>query len=241
MPTLHGVDLSKSYRGRKVVDNVELEIAQGEVVGLLGPNGAGKTTTFYMIVGLARPDSGRVLLNEEEITDLPMFQRARSGISYLPQEPSVFRQLTTEDNLLAILETLPLKAEQQRDRLEELLAQMGLETVRHSRAYTLSGGERRRLEIARSLVLNPAFILLDEPFSGIDPLAVVDIQKIITDLSRAQIGILITDHNVPETLAVADRAYILHSGRILCAGTPSELSMDAEVHRIYLGNNFRLN
>src|ERR1700740_1692850 len=224
MPTLHGVDLSKSYRGRKVVDNVELEIAQGEVVGLLGPNGAGKTTTFYMIVGLARPDSGRVLLNEEEITDLPMFQRARSGISYLPQEPSAFRQLTTEDNWLAILETLPLTPEQQRDRLEELLAQMGLETVRHSKAYTLSGGERRRLEIARSLVLNPAFILLDEPFSGIDPLAVVDIQKIITDLSRARIGILITDHNVPETLAVADRAYILHGGRILCAGAPDEIS-----------------
>jgi lipopolysaccharide export system ATP-binding protein len=182
-----------------------------------------------------------VLLDGEDITDLPMYLRARSGISYLPQEPSAFRQLTVEENLLAVLETLPLKAEQQRDRLEELLAQMGLETVRHSRAYTLSGGERRRLEIARSLVLNPAFILLDEPFSGIDPLAVVDIQKIITDLSRARIGILITDHNVPETLAVADRAYILHSGRILCAGTPSELSTDAEVRRIYLGNNFRLN
>src|SRR5207302_4314936 len=187
--------------GRKVVDDVELEIGQGEVVGLLGPNGAGKTTTFYILVGLARPDSGRVLLNDDEITDLPMYLRAPSSISYLPQEPSVFRQLTTEDNLLAVLETLPLTPEQQRDRLEELLAQMGLETVRHSRAYTLSGGERRRLEIARSLVLNPSFILLDEPFSGIDPLAVVDIQKIIMDLSRARIGILITDHNVPETLA----------------------------------------
>ena len=238
---LQAVDLCKSYRGRKVVDALDLEVGQGEVVGLLGPNGAGKTTTFYILVGLARPDSGRVLLDGEDITDLPMYLRARSGISYLPQEPSAFRQLTVEENLLAVLETLPLKAEQQRDRLEELLAQMGLETVRHSRAYTLSGGERRRLEIARSLVLNPAFILLDEPFSGIDPLAVVDIQKIITDLSRAQIGILITDHNVSETLAVADRAYILHSGRILCAGTPSELSTDAEVRRIYLGNNFRLN
>jgi lipopolysaccharide export system ATP-binding protein len=238
---LQAVDLCKSYRGRKVVDALDLEVGQGEVVGLLGPNGAGKTTTFYILVGLARPDSGRVLLDGEDITDLPMYLRARSGISYLPQEPSAFRQLTVEENLLAVLETLPLKAEQQRDRLEELLAQMGLETVRHSRAYTLSGGERRRLEIARSLVLNPAFILLDEPFSGIDPLAVLDIQKIITDLSRARIGILITDHNVSETLAVADRAYILHSGRILCAGTPSELSTDAEVRRIYLGNNFRLN
>jgi lipopolysaccharide export system ATP-binding protein len=238
---LQAVDLCKSYRGRKVVNALDLEVGQGEVVGLLGPNGAGKTTTFYILVGLARPDSGRVLLDGEDITDLPMYLRARSGISYLPQEPSAFRQLTVEENLLAVLETLPLKAEQQRDRLEELLAQMGLETVRHSRAYTLSGGERRRLEIARSLVLNPSFILLDEPFSGIDPLAVVDIQKIITDLSRARIGILITDHNVSETLAVADRAYILHSGRILCAGTPSELSTDAEVRRIYLGNNFRLN
>jgi len=238
---LQAVDLCKSYRGRKVVNALDLEVGQGEVVGLLGPNGAGKTTTFYILVGLARPDSGRVLLDGEDITDLPMYLRARSGISYLPQEPSAFRQLTVEENLLAVLETLPLKAEQQRDRLEELLTQMGLETVRHSRAYTLSGGERRRLEIARSLVLNPSFILLDEPFSGIDPLAVVDIQKIITDLSRARIGILITDHNVSETLAVADRAYILHSGRILCAGTPSELSTDAEVRRIYLGNNFRLN
>src|ERR1700722_7462570 len=195
---LQTVDLCKSYRGRKVVDALDLEVGQGEVVGLLGPNGAGKTTTFYILVGLARPDSGRVLLDGEDITDLPMYLRARSGISYLPQEPSAFRQLTVEENLLAVLETLPLKAEQQRD-------------------------------------------CLDEPFSGIDPLEVVDIQKIITDLSRARIGILITDHNVPETLAVADRAYILHSGRILCAGTPSELSTDAEVRRIYLGNNFRLN
>src|ERR1700680_3451899 len=173
MLKLQAVGLCKSYRGRKVVDDLELEVGPGEVVGLLGPNGAGKTTTFYILVGLARPDSGRVLLDGEDITDLPMYLRARSGISYLPQEPSAFRQLTVEENLLAVLETLPLKAEQQRDRLEELLAQMGLETVRQSRAYTLSGGERRRLEIARSLVLNPAFILLDEPFSGIDPLAVV--------------------------------------------------------------------
>jgi lipopolysaccharide export system ATP-binding protein len=241
MPKLQAVGLSKAYRGRKVVDELGLEIGQGEVVGLLGPNGAGKTTTFYILVGLARPDSGRVLLNGEDITDLPMYLRARRGISYLPQEPSVFRQLTVEDNLRAVLETLPLTPEQQRDRLEERLAQMGLEIVRHNRAYTLSGGERRRLEIARSLVLEPAFILLDEPFSGIDPLTVVDIQKIIAELSRAGIGILITDHNVRETLAVTDRAYILQGGRIFRSGTPSELSADGEVRRVYLGHHFRLN
>jgi len=241
MLKLQAAGLSKSYRGRKVVDDLGLEVGRGEVVGLLGPNGAGKTTTFYILVGLARTDAGRVLLNGEDITDLPMYLRARNGISYLPQEPSAFRQLNVEENLLAVLETLPLKREEQSERLEELLAQMGLETVRHNRAYTLSGGERRRLEIARSLVLNPAFILLDEPFSGIDPLAVLDIQRIIFDLSHAEIGILITDHNVPETLAVADRAYILHGGRILCSGTPTELSTDAEVRRIYLGEKFRLN
>lgn len=241
MPTLQGVDLSKSYRGRKVVDNVELEIGQGEVVGLLGPNGAGKTTTFYMIVGLARPDSGRVLLNGEEITDLPMYLRARSGISYLPQEPSVFRQLTCEENLLAVLETLPLTPEQQRDRLEDLLAQMGLEMVRHSKAYMLSGGERRRLEIARSLTLQPSFILLDEPFSGIDPLTVKDLQDLIRELSRSGIGVLITDHNVRETLSVTDRAYIVNHGKIMKKGTPQDLSNDPEVRRVYLGDNFRLN
>jgi len=241
MPTLQGVDLSKSYRGRKVVDNVELEIGQGEVVGLLGPNGAGKTTTFYMIVGLARPDSGRVLLNGEEITDLPMYLRARNGISYLPQEPSVFRQLTSEENLLAVLETLPLTPEQQRDRLEELLAQMGLEMVRHSKAYMLSGGERRRLEIARSLTLQPSFILLDEPFSGIDPLTVKDLQDLIRELSRSGIGVLITDHNVRETLSVTDRAYIVNHGKIMKKGTPLDLSNDPEVRRVYLGDNFRLN
>jgi lipopolysaccharide export system ATP-binding protein len=241
MLKLQAVDLSKSYRGRKVVDDVALEIGQGEVVGLLGPNGAGKTTTFYIIVGLARPDSGRVLLNEEEITDLPMYLRARSGISYLPQEPSVFRQLTSEENLLAVLETLPLTPEQQRDRLEELLVQMGLETVRTSKAYTLSGGERRRLEIARSLTLQPSFILLDEPFSGIDPLTVKDLQEIIRDLAKSGIGVLITDHNVRETLSVTDRAYILKSGKIFRKGRPDELSNDPEVRRVYLGDHFRLN
>jgi lipopolysaccharide export system ATP-binding protein len=241
MLKLQAVELNKTYRGRKVVDDVELEIGQGEVVGLLGPNGAGKTTTFYILVGLARPDSGRVLLNDDEITDLPMYLRARSGISYLPQEPSVFRQLTSEENLLAVLETLPLTPEQQRDRLEELLVQMGLETVRTSKAYTLSGGERRRLEIARSLTLQPSFILLDEPFSGIDPLTVKDLQETIRDLAKSGIGVLITDHNVRETLSVTDRAYILKSGKIFRKGSPNELSSDAEVRRVYLGDHFRLN
>jgi lipopolysaccharide export system ATP-binding protein len=194
-----------------------------------------------MIVGLARPDSGQVLLNGAEITDLPMYLRARSGISYLPQEPSVFRQLTSEENLLAVLETLPLTPEQQRDRLEELLAQMGLETVRQSKAYMLSGGERRRLEIARSLTLQPSFILLDEPFSGIDPLTVRDLQELIRELSRSGIGVLITDHNVRETLSVTDRAYIVNRGRIMAKGTPRDLSDNPEVRRVYLGDTFRLN
>jgi lipopolysaccharide export system ATP-binding protein len=241
MLKLQAVELSKSYRGRKVVDNVDLEIAQGEVVGLLGPNGAGKTTTFYIIVGLTRPDSGRVLLNGEEITDLPMYLRARNGISYLPQEPSVFRQMTVEENLLAVLETVSLTPQQQRDRLEELLAQMGLDNVRTSRAYTLSGGERRRLEIARSLVLDPAFILLDEPFSGIDPLTVKDIQGIITELSKGGIGVLVTDHNVRETLRVTNRAYIISGGKTFRKGTPEELGRDPEVRRVYLGDDFHLN
>ena len=241
MLKLQAADLRKSYRGRKVVDDVNLEIRQGEVVGLLGPNGAGKTTTFYILVGLARPDYGRVMLDGEDITDLPMYLRARSGISYLPQEPSVFRKLTVEENLLAVLETLPFTPEQRRDRVEELLAQMGLEGVRYSRAYVLSGGERRRLEIARSLVLSPSFVLLDEPFAGIDPLTVVDIQKIIADLSQAGIGVLITDHNVRDTLAVTNRAYIISDGKILAAGTPVELSANADVRRIYLGEGFRLN
>src|SRR6202021_1041161 len=241
MLRLQAADLSKAYRGRKVVDEVSLDIHQGEVVGLLGPNGAGKTTTFYILVGLARPDYGRVLLDGEDITDLPMYLRARSGISSLPQDPSVFRKLTVEENLMAVLETLPLTSEQRRDRVEELLAQMGLEGVRYSQAYVLSGGERRRLGIARSLVWARSFVLLDEPFAGIDPLTVVDIQKIIADLSAAGIGVLVTDHNVRDTLAVTSRAYIISEGRILAAGTPAELSADPEVRRIYLGGGFKLN
>src|SRR6202166_542195 len=241
MLKLQATGLSKSYRGRKVVDELGLEIGQGAVGGLLRPNGAGKTTTFYILVGLACPDSGRVLLNGEDITDLPMYLRARSGISYLPQEPSVFRQLTAEENLLAVLETLPLTPEQQRDRLEELLVQMGLETVRTSKAYMLSGGERRRLEIARSLTLESSFILLDEPFSGIDPLTVKDLQEIIRNLALSGIGVLITDHNVRETLTVTDRAYILRNGKIFRKGSPDELSSDPEVRRVYLGDHFRLN
>ena len=240
MAKLQAVELSKSYRGRKVVEDVSLEIGQGEVVGLLGPNGAGKTTTFYMLVGLARPDAGRVLLDGEDLTDLPMYLRARSGISYLPQEPSVFRKLTVEENLLAVLETQPLTPEQRRDRVEELLAQMGLESVRYNRAYTLSGGERRRLEIARALALEPAFVLLDEPFSGIDPLTVADLQQQIGALRASGIGVLVTDHNVRETLRVTDRAYIINQGKIVRAGTPVALSQDAEVRRIYLGENFSL-
>ncbi len=240
MLKFQAVEINKAYRGRRVVNDVSLEIQQGEVVGLLGPNGAGKTTTFYIMVGLAQPDSGHVLLDGEDITDLPMYLRARNGISYLPQEPSVFRQLTVEQNLMAVLETLSLTHDQQRDRQEELLAQMGLDAVRHNRAYSLSGGERRRLEIARSLVLEPAFILLDEPFSGIDPLTVVELQKLIGDLSASGIGVLVTDHNVPATLSVTNRAYIISGGRIFRSGTPQELSDDAEVRRVYLGERFRL-
>jgi lipopolysaccharide export system ATP-binding protein len=240
MPVLSAVDLTKSYKGRKVVDGVSLRIDQGEVVGLLGPNGAGKTTSFYIIVGLVRPDAGQVLLDGADITGLPMYLRARAGISYLPQEPSIFRKLTVEENLMAVLETLPLSAHQRRERLEELLEELGLQPVRRSYGYMLSGGERRRVEIARSLVISQSFILLDEPFSGIDPLTVIDLQNIILQLKSSGIGILLTDHNVRETLQVTDRAYIISSGRIFRAGTPQVLGNDAEVKRIYLGENFRL-
>ncbi|MBM3784221.1 MAG: LPS export ABC transporter ATP-binding protein [Acidobacteria bacterium] len=240
MRVLETKEISKSYRGRKVVDNVSVHVRQGEVVGLLGPNGAGKTTSFYMIVGLISPDSGQVVIDGDDITELPMFRRARRGVSYLPQEASVFRKLTVEENLLAILETLPLDARQRRERMNQLIEQLGLDTVRNSKGYMLSGGERRRTEIARSLVIEPAFLLLDEPFSGIDPIQVIELQRIIGDLKKSGIGILITDHNVRETLAVTERAYIISSGRIFRAGSPDELGRDPEVKRVYLGDNFRL-
>ena len=240
MSVLSTVDLTKAYKGRKVVDGISLRIDQGEVVGLLGPNGAGKTTSFYIIVGLVRPDAGRVILDGTDITGLPMYLRARAGISYLPQEPSIFRKLTVEENIMAVLETLPLTPHERRERLEELLEELGLQPVRRSYGYLLSGGERRRVEIARSLVISPSFILLDEPFSGIDPLTVMDIQNIILQLKNSGIGILLTDHNVRETLQVTDRAYIMSSGTIFRAGTPQALGNDAEVKRIYLGDNFRL-
>jgi lipopolysaccharide export system ATP-binding protein len=238
--TLQTAELTKAYRGRKVVDNVTLRVKQGEVVGLLGPNGAGKTTTFYMIVGLITPDSGRVMLDQDDITTLPMYQRARNGISYLPQEASVFRKLSVEDNLMAILQTLRLSRRERLDRMDRLIAQLGLEQVRHSKGYVLSGGERRRVEIARSLVIEPSFLLLDEPFSGIDPIQVLELQKIIFDLKNAGIGIVMTDHNVRETLAVTDRAYIINNGRIFRSGAPEALGNDPEVRRVYLGENFHM-
>jgi lipopolysaccharide export system ATP-binding protein len=240
MQVLKTENLIKAYRGRRVVNEVSLGIGQGEVVGLLGPNGAGKTTTFYVIVGLTPPDSGHVFLDGNDITRLPMFLRARSGISYLPQEPSVFRKLTVEENILAILQTLPLTSKQRRVRLEELIEELGLSHVCKSHGFALSGGERRRVEIARSLVISPSFILLDEPFAGIDPIAVFDIQRIINHLRSKQIGILITDHNVRETLKVTDRAYIINEGRIFRSGTPTELATDKEVKQLYLGESFRL-
>ncbi len=240
MRKLETQEISKSYRRRRVVDDLSIAVEQGEVVGLLGPNGAGKTTSFYMIVGLVLPDSGRVLLDGQDITSLPMYERARRGISYLPQEPSVFRKLTVEENLAAILEMLPLTAAERRTRMNRLIEQMGLERVRRSKAYLLSGGERRRVEVARSLVLQPAFLLLDEPFSGIDPIQVLELQRIIFELKRSGIGILVTDHNVRETLAVTDRAYIIHNGRIFRAGTPEALGADPEVRRVYLGETFSL-
>ncbi len=240
MPTLQTFEISKTYNRRKVVDDVSISVATGEVVGLLGPNGAGKTTSFYMIVGLVTPDSGRILLDDKEITPLPMYQRARHGISYLPQEPSVFRKLSVEDNLMAILETLPLNARERRERMARLVEQLGLEKVARSKGYMLSGGERRRVEIARSLVIEPHFLLLDEPFSGIDPIQVLELQRIIFDLKRAGIGILMTDHNVRETLAVTDRAYIINNGKIFRAGNPEALGRDPEVRRVYLGESFTL-
>ena len=233
--------LGKTYGERQVVRGVDLSIAQGEVVGLLGPNGAGKTTSFYMIVGLVRPDTGRVLTDDTDITRVPMYLRARKyGISYLPQEPSVFRKLTVEENLLAVLETQDVTPALQRARTERLIEQLNLGHVRKTRGYALSGGERRRVEIARCLAIEPSFILLDEPFSGIDPIAVLDLQEIIYGLKASGIGVLITDHNVRETLSVTDRAYIINEGKIFRTGTPGELGRDPEVKRIYLGEKFSM-
>jgi lipopolysaccharide export system ATP-binding protein len=232
--------LTKSYGRRLVVQRVDLEIRTGEVVGLLGPNGAGKTTTFYMMVGLARPDSGQVLLGDTDITALPMYLRARAGIGYLPQEASIFRKLTAEENVRAILETLGLAAGEQRSQARRLLEELGILAMAKQPAYTLSGGERRRLEICRALATSPSFILLDEPFAGIDPLAVHEIQGIIGHLTERGIGILITDHNVRETLKITDRAYILREGEVFRSGTPSELASDEEVRRVYLGESFQL-
>ncbi len=240
MATLRTHDLTKSYGGRTVVRGVSLEVASGEVVGLLGPNGAGKTTTFYMTVGLTAPDSGRVLLDGADVTGDPMYIRARKGIGYLPQEPSIFRGLTVAQNILAILETLPIDAQTRRVRLGELLAELNLAPLAAAPAYTLSGGERRRVEITRALVVSPLFILLDEPFAGIDPIAVADIQKIIFHLKERGIGVLITDHNVRETLRITDRAYIVRDGVIFRSGTPESLAGDEDVRRIYLGTEFRL-
>jgi len=241
MQTLSADELGKTYRGRRVVNGVSLSVSRGEVVGLLGPNGAGKTTTFYMIVGLTRPDTGRVLADDADITDVPMYLRARQhGISYLPQEASVFRKLTVEENILAILETRPMSWHERRETMETLIDQLGLSHVRKNMGYSLSGGERRRVEIARSLCIKPSFILLDEPFAGIDPIAVLDLQRIISSLRQSGIGVLITDHNVRETLSVTDRAYIINEGRIFRAGTPEQLGNDPEVKRVYLGEGFSL-
>ncbi|MDP9160288.1 MAG: LPS export ABC transporter ATP-binding protein [Acidobacteriota bacterium] len=241
MHTLATDEIGKSYRGRRVVNGVSLKVQQGEVVGLLGPNGAGKTTTFYSIVGLIPPDTGRVLIDESDITDVPMYLRARQfGISYLPQEASVFRKLTVEENVLAVLEAQPVSWHERRETMEKLIDQLGLEHIRQNRGYALSGGERRRVEIARALCINPTFILLDEPFSGIDPIAVLDLQRIISDLKASGIGVLITDHNVRETLAVTDRAYIIDGGRILASGMPHQLAANPEVRRVYLGESFSL-
>ena len=241
MQTLETVEISKSYRGRRVVNDVSVHVSRGEIVGLLGPNGAGKTTSFYMVVGLISPDSGKILLDGRDLTGMPMFERAQQGISYLPQEASVFRKLSVEDNLMAILQTRPrMTNSQRRDKKNSLIDQMGLDTVRHSKGFQLSGGERRRVEIARSLAIDPSFLLLDEPFSGIDPIQVLELQRIIFDLKRTGIGILVTDHNVRETLAVTDRAYIIDNGRIFRAGSPEALARDPEVKRVYLGESFSL-
>jgi len=236
--TAHG--LTKRYGGRAVVNNVDINVRRGEVVGFLGPNGAGKTTTFYMLVGLLRPDAGRVMLAGEEITNLPLYQRARRGISYLPQEPSVFRKLTVKQNLLAVLETLALTEEEREARLQSLLDELDIGHLAKSKAGVLSGGERRRVEITRALVLDPQFLCLDEPFAGIDPITVVEIQRIITYLKERGIGVLMSDHNVHETLSIIDRAYIIHDGKILFEGGPREIVASPEVRKVFLGQRFSL-
>ena len=240
-PLLEGRALRKSYRGRRVVNDVTVTVGGGEVVGLLGPNGAGKTTTFSMVVGLVTPDAGAVVLDGEDVTTLPMFRRARRGLGYLPQEPSIFRRMTALENLLAILETLPGERADREQAAHDLLDRFKLSHLAHAVADTLSGGERRRLEIARALTLSPRFMLLDEPFAGIDPITVLDLQQVIRDLASGGIGVLITDHNVRDTLAIVNRAYIIHTGTIFRTGSPETLSTDAEVRRVYLGETFRLN
>lgn len=237
---LHTQEIRKSYKGRKVVDGVTVEVNQGEIVGLLGPNGAGKTTSFYMTVGLVKPDSGKVFLDDLDITGYPMYKRAQLGLGYLPQEISVFRKLSVEDNILAILELTNLTKQEQKDRLEQLLEEFSLTHVRKNLGNRLSGGEKRRTEIARALATNPKFVLLDEPFAGVDPIAVEDIQSIISDLKRKNIGVLITDHNVQETLSITDRAYLLFEGKILKSGTAEDLASDEQVRKVYLGQNFVL-
>jgi len=233
-------NLVKSYRGRKVVDSVNLSVESGEVIGLLGPNGAGKTTTFYMTVGMVKPDEGHVFLADKEITDLPMYQRARSGVGYLPQEASIFRKLTVKQNVMAILETMGLRKSEREERADKLLDELGIRRLSEQKASVLSGGERRRLEITRCLVTNPSFILLDEPFAGIDPLAVIDIKNIIEHLKNRGIGILISDHNVRETLEACDKAYILNDGQVIESGTPQKIASSDIARRIYLGDEFRL-
>ena len=240
MKTLRTEHIVKAYRGRKVVNDVSIEVKQGEIVGLLGPNGAGKTTSFYIAVGLVKPDSGRVFLDKEDITKIPMYKRAQMGIGYLPQEPSIFRKMTVEDNILAVLEMTRLSKKEQNEKLESLISEFRLSHVRKSQGDILSGGERRRTEIARCLATNPDFILLDEPFAGIDPIAVEDIQKIVTQLKDKNIGVLITDHNVQETLSIIERAYLLFEGSVLKYGTAEELSQDEQVKKVYLGQNFVL-
>lgn len=240
MPLLETQGLKKTYNGRTVVNGVDISINPGEVVGLLGPNGAGKTTTFYMVTGVIKPDSGKILFDHREVTQYPMHKRAQLGIGYLSQEPSVFRKLTVEENILAILETLDLPPHDRKKRLEELLNELGIAHLRKSRAYTLSGGERRRLEITRALVTHPLCILLDEPFSGIDPIAVSDCQHLIQELKRKGLGILLTDHNVRETLAITDRAYIMYEGKILISGKTEDLLANKEARKIYLGEKFTM-